>query len=150
VDDKVKAIILKKLNDWEGESLNTEKLGELREIITKKTGKHKFLAYDNLRKWIREVKKEMRATTSTVKKRVPETQTVQKTQTPQHTASEVVARAQQMEVPQQKAVISPFADRVYFQNLTYELSSMRRTLERISKQIDDLEGQLKEFKDRDE
>lgn len=55
---------------------------------------------------------------------------------------------QEAAVMQKTSVISPFSDRVYFQNLTYELGSMRRTLERISKQIDDLESQLKEFQEK--
>jgi hypothetical protein len=48
-----------------------------------------------------------------------------------------------------KAVISPFQDRVLFQNLSYEISSMRRALERISKQLNDLEGTLKEINNKE-
>ncbi|MCX8205760.1 MAG: hypothetical protein N3H30_00850 [Candidatus Micrarchaeota archaeon] len=145
MDEKVKSLIIKKLGEWEGESINTQRLGELRELITKKTGKHKFLAYDNLRKWIREVKKEMRATAKAQAKPAKEAEkpaaTVRQPEAVPATRPEAVEA-------QKASVISPFADRVYFQNLTYELGSMRRTLERISKQIDDLEAQLKEFSDR--
>ncbi len=145
LDDKVKAIITKKLAEWEGEALNADKLGELRELITKKTGKHKFLPYTNLKKWIREVKKEMRAThTVGAKKKTTESEAEAQVATapsprPVHTE----------ELPQ-KTVMSPFADRVYFQNLAYEVGSMRRTLERISKQLDELENQLKEFRESKE
>jgi hypothetical protein len=38
---------------------------------------------------------------------------------------------------------------VLFQNLSYEISSMRRALERISKQLDDLEGTLKEINNKE-
>lgn len=145
MDDKVKSLILKKLGEWDGESINTEKLGELRELITKKTGKHKFLAYDNLRKWIREVKKEMRATTKVQAKPVKAPEKA--APAPNYTEPAQSVR-QEAAVMQKTSVISPFSDRVYFQNLTYELGSMRRTLERISKQIDDLESQLKEFQEK--
>lgn len=137
MDDKVKNIIMKKLKDWEGESITVSKLAELREIITKKTGKHKFLPYVNLRKWVREVKKEMRAMNK--QKSVSTQKTVAKTTA----AAKPEAKVQSAP----SAIISPFADRVYFQNLTYELTSMRRTLERISKQLDELETQLNEFKE---
>ncbi len=139
MDDKVKSIIMKKLKDWEGESITVTKLAELREIITKKTGKHKFLPYVNLRKWVREVKKEMRAMSK------------QKSAVVEKTAAKAPQPSAKQEPPAaQGAMISPFADRVYFQNLTYELTSMRRTLERISKQLDELETQLNEFAEKSE
>lgn len=146
MDEKVKSILIKQLKEWEGESITVARLGELRELITKKTGKHKFLPYNNLRKWVREAKQEMRA----MSKKKAVTKTVVK--------SEPAARAQAAQPTAEaatpamrpKAMISPFADRVYFQNLTYEMGSMRRTLERISKQLDELEAQLNEFSGKDE
>ncbi|MEM0438343.1 MAG: hypothetical protein QXU54_03530 [Candidatus Micrarchaeia archaeon] len=146
MDDKVKSIIMKKLAEWEGENINTQRLGELRELITKKTGKHKFLAYDNLRKWIREVKKEMRAT---AKVQAKPAKAAEHSAEPVRQAEQAAVQRAEAAEPQKPAVMSPFAGRVYFQNLSYELGSMRRTLERISKQIDDLEAQLKEFSEKE-
>ena len=60
MDEDVKKIIKKTLQKWEGESINQNKLSELKEIIYKKTGKYKFLPYTNLKKWIKEVKSEMK------------------------------------------------------------------------------------------
>ncbi|MCX8200336.1 MAG: hypothetical protein N3G76_02610 [Candidatus Micrarchaeota archaeon] len=147
LDENVKKIILGKLKEWEGETITVARLGELRELITKKTGKHKFVPYTNIRKWIREVKKESKAMEKARPEKGGKAQAVPQPSTPQipkHTGPVVVAMQPSADISS-KAVISPFADRVYFQNLTYELSAMRRNLERISKQLDELEAQLKEM-----
>lgn len=141
LDDKVKSIIMKKIEEWGDQPINVARLSELREVITKKTGKHKFLPYNNLKKWIREVKKEMRT--------MPKTKQATKTVATPAVPAQPTEVAVPKPVPQPAAVMSPFADRVYFQNLGYELSSMRRALERISKQLDELEAQLNEFKKGD-
>ncbi|MGB9635450.1 MAG: hypothetical protein ACP5H8_01170 [Candidatus Micrarchaeia archaeon] len=144
VDDNVKSIIMKKIEEWGDQPVNVARLSELRELITKKTGKHKFLPYNNLKKWVRDVKKEMRAMSKSKQTTSATTKALQVPAQPQAQArqEQLVPRP----APQPVAVMSPFADRVYFQNLGYELSSMRRALERISKQLDELEAQLKEFR----
>ncbi len=131
MDETVKGLIVEKLEEWgPDESITVAKLAELRDYITKKTGKHKFLPYTNLRKWVREVKKEMKITRR--KKKTEKAPTVAQPPSPQ------------------RAIISPFADRVFFQNFTYELTTMRKTLERISKQLDELERQVQEMAGKEE
>ncbi len=151
MDDNVKKIILGKLREWEGETITVAKLGELREIITKKTGKHKFVPYTNIRKWVREAKKDYVAAAKAEKGAGPEKGGRAPASEPHHIpaipkhAGPMVVAMQPNSDSMKKSMISPFSDRVYFQNLTYELSAMRRGLERISKQLDDLEEQLKEL-----
>ncbi len=129
MDENVKKIIIDKLEEWgPEESITVTRLAELRDEITKQTGKHKFLPYTNLRKWVREVKKEMKTTSKSKKKQAKKEEAPAVAPTPQ------------------RAIISPFADRVFFQNFTYELTSMRKTLERISKQLDELERQVNEMR----
>ncbi len=140
MEDDVKKIITKALEKWEGESLNNAKLSELKEMIFKKTGKYKFLPYTNLKKWIKEVKRDMKDKKTTPKK--------VETKKEKPTETKKVTKVVDEEVAP-KAVISPFQDRVLFQNLSYEISSMRRALERISKQLDDLEGTLKEINSKE-
>jgi hypothetical protein len=151
LEDDVKKIIKKALEKWEGESINQNKLSELKEMIFKKTGKYKFLPYVNLKKWIKEVKSEMKGKDKKPTKKV-ETKSKGKTATKVKEEKDVV-RTKEKKVEDdnvaQKAVISPFQDRVLFQNLSYEISSMRRGLERISKQLDDLEGTLKEINNKE-
>lgn len=149
LDDNVKKIILGKLKEWEGEAITVARLGELRETITKKTGKHKFVPYTNIRKWVKEAKKDYKAMIKVEKEKAGKTAAAAPEPhhipaIPKHAGPMVVAMQPGPEAAG-KSVISPFADRVYFQNLTYELSAMRRNLERISKQLDDLEEQLKEM-----
>jgi glutamate synthase domain-containing protein 2 len=151
LDDDVKKIIKKTLKKWEGETINQNKLSELKEIIHKKTGKYKFLPYTNLKKWIKEVKSEMKEKDKKTTKKKVETKTKKKpTATKGKEKVKVVKekKAKEENVAP-KAVISPFQDRVLFQNLSYEISSMRRALERISKQLNDLEGTLKEINEKE-
>lgn len=148
MEDDIKKIITKALLNWEGETINDKKLGELKEMIFKKTGKHKFLPYTNLKKWIKEVKRDM-------KDKKPTKKVEAKKEKPTENKKVVVnvSKVKEEKVSEnvsQKAVISPFQDRVLFQNLSYEISSMRRALERISKQLDDLEGTLKEINSKEE
>ncbi|MEM3364314.1 MAG: hypothetical protein QXS93_02270 [Candidatus Micrarchaeia archaeon] len=149
LDENVKRIIISKLKEWEGETITVARLGELRELITKKTGKHKFVPYTNIRKWIRDVKKEVKTAEKLEKNAEkggkPQPPQAQVSQVPKHTGPVVVAMQPSAVEAASKSVISPFADRVYFQNLSYELTAMRRNLERISKQLDELEAQLKEM-----
>jgi len=144
LEDDVKKVIKKALEKWEGESINQAKLAELKEIIYKKTGKYKFLPYVNLKKWIKEVKSDMKEKKPTKKVEV-------KKEKPTETKKKEVVKERKVEEDNvaPKAVISPFQDRVLFQNLSYEISSMRRALERISKQLDDLEGTLKEINNKE-
>ena len=148
MDDDIKKIINKALQNWEGETINDKKLGELKEMIFKKTGKHKFLPYTNLKKWIKEVKRDMKD-----KKPTKKVETKKEKPTENKKVVVNVNKVKEEKVSEnvsQKAVISPFQDRVLFQNLSYEISSMRRALERISKQLDDLEGTLKEINNKEE
>jgi len=149
LEDDIKKIITKALLNWEGETINDKKLGELKEMIFKKTGKHKFLPYTNLKKWIKEVRRDMKD-----KKPTKKVETKVKTKPTENKKVVVnVSKVKEEKVSEnvaQKAVISPFQDRVLFQNLSYEISSMRRALERISKQLDDLEGTLKEINNKEE
>lgn len=144
MEDDVKKVIKKALEKWEGESINQAKLAELKEMIYKKTGKYKFLPYVNLKKWIKEVKSDMKEKKPTKKVEV-------KKEKPTETKKKEVVKERRVEEDNvaPKAVISPFQDRVLFQNLSYEISSMRRALERISKQLDDLEGTLKEINSKE-
>lgn len=142
LDENVKKLIISKLKEWEGEQITVARLGELRDFITKKTGKHKFVPYTTIRKWIKEARKEMAKTEKPVKEKsiapAPQAPAI-----PKHTGPVVVAVQPQESAA--KPALSPFTERVYFQNLSYELSAMRRNLERISKQLDELEAQLKEL-----
>lgn len=149
MEDDIKKIITKALLNWEGETINDKKLGELKEMIFKKTGKHKFLPYTNLKKWIKEVKRDMKDKKPT--KKVEIKSKAKPTENKKVVVN--VSKVKEEKVSEnvsQKAVISPFQDRVLFQNLSYEISSMRRALERISKQLDDLEGTLKEINKKEE
>jgi Sec-independent protein translocase protein TatA len=148
LDEDVKKIIKKALQKWEGESINQNKLSELKEMIFKKTGKYKFLPYTNLKKWIKEVKSEMKDKKTTTKK-VENKSKKKPTETKIKKEKVVKQKKVEEETAAPKAVISPFQDRVLFQNLSYEISNMRRTLERISKQLNDLEGTLKEINNKE-
>ncbi|MEM4389765.1 MAG: hypothetical protein QXG98_03805 [Candidatus Micrarchaeia archaeon] len=118
MDEEVAAIIRKKLKSWGDEKLNTAKLVELRKEITERTGKYKFAPFSNIKKWVREVKKTLSA----------EERPAKKTATAKVTPAEETAPL--------------LSDRVFLQNISFEIAGMRRTLERISQQLDMLERQL--------
>lgn len=132
----------------DGENFNQNDLTKLKETIYKKTGKYKFLPYTNLKKWIKEVKSEMKEKDKGKKKVETKSKSKPKVKS-KKVVKEVGREIDESPLQAPKAVISPFQDRVLFQNLSYEISSMRRAIERISKQLDDLENTLKEINSKE-
>jgi len=57
MDDKAYKIIKGKLSKWKGKPINQERLGELKQELTKKTGSFSNLPLSTLKKWVDEARK---------------------------------------------------------------------------------------------
>ncbi|MFH1307117.1 MAG: hypothetical protein ABIH83_05710 [Candidatus Micrarchaeota archaeon] len=59
MDQKIISIIKARLRRWEGKPIDKEKLESLRTEIYKKTRKNKSAPFANIKKWIKEARKQM-------------------------------------------------------------------------------------------
>ncbi|MCX6778574.1 MAG: hypothetical protein NT157_06900 [Candidatus Micrarchaeota archaeon] len=112
MEEKAKLVIRKKLEELGEEKPKKAHLEQMKAEVVRVTG-NKFLSMKTLEKWVRDVKKEMKSD----KKKA----TLQK---------------KEPEVPVQ------VSDRVFLQTISYEIASIRRMMDRISKQLDDMERML--------
>jgi hypothetical protein len=124
MDEQSKNIIKRKLQKLGDMRLGKEHLKELREEIAQGTGHNKFAPFKNIRKWVAMVKKEMKKEPALKKERAP--------------------------APEKKAVDEPVAaisDRVFLQTIGYEVAGIRRTMDRISSQLTEIEKKLSSKKE---
>lgn len=119
MDEATAEIISRKLRAWEGQPIDNHKLVELRNEISTKTGKNKFAPFSNVKIWIKQVRKTM----------AKEKKSGSKSKK---------AGAQEYSVPP----MSPVMDKVFLQTISYEIAGIRRAMERVSHQLDQVEKQL--------
>lgn len=153
MDDEILKITIAKVRRWEGQPIDKEKLGSLRDEIYKKTRTNKFAPFSNVKKWIKAARKAIAKQRKEAEKK-GKAKPASKGREPD--IPEVSAHVEQgmlelkaeispkpvihTEVPMQKPPI--VFDKVYLQSMTYEMASMRSALDRISKQLDKLEREL--------
>ncbi len=121
-DDKTIEIIKRKLREWKGQTIKKDMLIELRIAINKKNA-----PFSNVRKWISATRKQMAAEEKASKKA-----------TSAPGAPSNVALRSTMPVPLPPAP----SERVYLQNIGYEIAGIRRALEKMTQQLDVVEKQL--------
>jgi hypothetical protein len=124
MDEQSRNIIKKKLQKIGDVRLNKDHLKELRQEISQGTGHNKFASFTNIRKWVAMVKKEQKKEASAPKKEKerPMPAYVDKKDPVEHTAA--------------------ISDRVFMQTIGYEIASIRRSMDRISTQLTDIEKKL--------
>ncbi len=126
MDEQTKNIIKRKLQKIGDVRLSKEHLKELREEIAHGTGHNKFAPFKNIRKWVAMVKKDMKKEeVSTPKKEKP-------------------AVSEKKELVEPMTVIS---DRVFMQTIGYEIAGIRRSMDRISSQLTEIEKRLSSKKE---
>ncbi|MFH1286021.1 MAG: hypothetical protein ABIH99_05565 [Candidatus Micrarchaeota archaeon] len=131
MDEQTKKIIKNKLlGPWGAQPLTKDALSELRGEIAKKTGKNKYAPFANVKKWIKDVKKEIKQELKTAMKTEESTKTIFR-ELPRPPAPAIIAPSP-----------SPIMDRVYLQTVSFEIAGIRKSMERISKQLDELEKQI--------
>jgi hypothetical protein len=124
MDEQSKNIIRKKLQKLGDSRLSKDNLKEIRDEISEATGHNKFASFKNVRKWVSMVKKELKKE--------------QAGSTKKEKASRGPA-AEKSAPPVPGAVIS---DRVFMQTIGFEIAGIRRSMDRISNQLDELEKKL--------
>ncbi|MFH1448648.1 MAG: hypothetical protein ABIG39_07335 [Candidatus Micrarchaeota archaeon] len=124
MDQQPKNIIKKKLQKWGNIRLTKDNLRELREAISDATGHNKFASFTNVRKWVSQVKKDMKKEASTSKKEKPKSKR---------------EPAAKKDVAVSMAIIS---DRIFLQTIGYEIAAIRRSMDRINSQLTEVEKKL--------
>ncbi|MEM3399215.1 MAG: hypothetical protein QXP42_00075 [Candidatus Micrarchaeia archaeon] len=135
MEDEILPLVKAKLKEWEGETINLEKLKLLRELIGKKTGKHKYSSFKIIRKWVKEAKKALKKEA----KEQPKTPTDKAAISAEPTEPKSVGTI--IELPKPK-----IPDKVYLQTISFEIAGIRRGIEKMNKQLQALEEKLKELK----
>ncbi|MFH1470238.1 MAG: hypothetical protein ABIF01_00660 [Candidatus Micrarchaeota archaeon] len=123
MDEQTGDIIRKKLQKLGNVRLGKEHLKELREEISRGTGHNQFASFKNIRKWVSMVKKGMK------KERKDETPPPKK---------ERAAPAKK----ESEELMPELSERVFIQTVGYEIAGIRRSMDRISSQLDDIEKKL--------
>ncbi|MEM2963368.1 MAG: hypothetical protein QXW70_03745 [Candidatus Anstonellales archaeon] len=147
MNEKIIEIIKGVIRKWGGEPITHEKLVLLRNEVYKRTKTNKNAPFSNVKKWVKEARRQIRieAKKSKLKEqaktkgeadsavsRIPES--VQR--------SVDTIKEQTQEVYVERPVPRIVFDKVYLQNVQYEISGIRGALERISRQLDKLEKEL--------
>ncbi len=143
VDEAVRNIIKTELK--KGYLLNKKGLQQLKNQIVAKTGSYKFLSLNNLKKWVSEIRKEEKKSKS---RHQPESDTKEFAEEEQddYVSAKIESIKNTYEVPVSAQQIGEsIAERnkkVYYQSILFELSSMRQSLNKISKRLDSLQEML--------
>jgi len=112
VDENVKRIILSYLAKWKTTRVSKDRLLELRDEIIKRTG-FKSLPLTMLKKWVR--------------KTVKETAQAEKLKAIQYGGMPIAA---------------PVSEKAFLQSISFDLASMRRSLDRIANRLVEIEKEL--------
>jgi hypothetical protein len=128
MDEQTKNIIKRKLQKIGDVRLSKEHLKELREEIAHGTGHNKFAPFKNIRKWVAMVKKDMKKEEVSTPKKEKERPAV----------------SEKKELVEPMTVIS---DRVFMQTIGYEIAGIRRSMDRISSQLTEIEKRLSSKKE---
>jgi hypothetical protein len=165
MDDKTSKIIAGYLKKWQGQVITKEMLGKLRDDIHKKTRKNKFAPFSNVKKWIKAVRKQMKA-----EKKAKEAKSAPKAKAkgkkgrekaapsskslPARVEESIQALKDEVHMPAPPVEIelpkAPIVfDKVYLQNIQFEISSIRQLMERVSRQLDKLEKELSSHRPED-
>ena len=124
MDEQTKNIIKKKLQKLGDIRLGKEHLKELREEISTGTGHNQFASFKNIRKWVSMVKKD-------VKKDGKKEEPALKREKP------FALEKKEPDVP-----MEAISDRVFMQTIGYEIAGIRRSMDRISAQLTEIEKKL--------
>jgi len=123
MDEQTGDIIRKKLQKLGEVRLGKEHLKELREEISQGTGHNQFASFKNIRKWVAMVKKGMKK---------------EKKEEPPAPKKERAAPAKK----EPEDLMPELSERVFIQTVGYEIAGIRRTMDRISSQLDGIEKKL--------
>jgi len=147
LEEKIIHIIVGMLKRMEGEPITQEKLVAIRSEVYKRTRGNKNAPFSNVKKWIKEARKMMRSEGKKEgkKKAAAPAPPARISESLQKSIDNVKADAHEIyvEAPKPKIVF----DKVYLQNIQYDISGMRSALERMSKQLDRLEKELEEHRE---
>lgn len=125
------------LRKFKDKSIGKKELQEIKEYIVKKTGEGKYTSLTTIRKWVNEVRKEMRAK-SKKRKEKKGLRIAQKTKS---IKEEIYAKPIEVEPSPEERKIAAI------QNITYEMAAIRQLLQRINKQLDSVETLLKQIEE---
>ncbi|MCX8166551.1 MAG: hypothetical protein N3E37_01735 [Candidatus Micrarchaeota archaeon] len=169
MDEKVKLVIKNELK--KGYRLNKKGLMQLKEAIVTSTNSHKFLSLINLKKWVKEVKKEILKEEKSKQKLSQHSKKGQiikakgvikikkeslKEEKPEETElvieplksnpAEVYVPVQHVHeheaVVKSSGTLAQRMTQVQIQNMLFEINSMRQTLANISKKLDSIQAML--------
>ncbi|VVB56561.1 Uncharacterised protein [uncultured archaeon] len=161
MDDAIFKIIKNRLVRWEGQTLNQEKLGTLRDEIYQKTKTNKFAPFSNIKKWVKEARRRMaaeaKAAGKTAKKgaagakkavRSVEHAVAEVPAAVQNSLDEIKAEMSLEPVRQEVSLPKPTVvmDKVYLQSISFEIAAMRSAMDRIGRQLDKLEKELNQHR----
>lgn len=158
MDEKTSGIITVYLKKWQGQVITKEMLEKLRDDIYKRTKKNKFAPFSNVKKWIKAVRKEMKAKE---KAKAPakakgkkEREKPEPHSLPARIEESITALKDEVHMPappvEMRLPKAPILfDKVYLQNIQFEISNIRQMMERISRQLDKLEKELSNHRPED-
>ena len=165
MDETIFKIVKSRLARWEGQILDQEKLGSLRDEIYQKTKTNKFAPFANIKKWVKETRKRVASEAKAAakagsakggKKTAPSVRG--RTVSKEEPALPRVAPAVQasldeikteMELPRQEISMpkpTVVMDKVYLQSISFEIAAMRSAMDRIGRQLDKLEKELNQHR----
>ena len=161
MDETIFKIIKSRLARWEGQTLDQEKLGALRDEIYQKTKTNKFAPFVNIKKWVKETRKrvasEAKVGAKASSKKATATARGRTISKEEPTLPKVAPAVQasldeiktEMEMPRQEISMpkpTVVMDKVYLQSISFEIAAMRSAMDRIGRQLDKLEKELNQHR----
>jgi hypothetical protein len=151
MDEKILKIVASQLKKFEGETIDKEKLSKIREAVFKATGKNKYASFEHVKKWIKAARsfiknqqktKKSESESSDLADNLESTKKFVEPSLPAEVEQSVNAIKEEkvVEIAPQKPTI--VFDKIYLQNIKFEIAAIRQTMERVSRQLDRLEKEI--------
>jgi hypothetical protein len=149
MDEKILKIVVSQLKKFEGETIDKEKLSKIREAVFKATGKNKYASFEHVKKWIKAARsfiknqqKTKKSESSDLADNLESTKKFVEPSLPAEVEQSVNAIKEEkvVEIAPQKPTI--VFDKIYLQNIKFEIAAIRQTMERVSRQLDRLEKEI--------
>jgi hypothetical protein len=149
MDEKILKIVVSQLKKFEGETIDKEKLSKIREAVFKATGKNKYASFEHVKKWIKAarsfIKNQQKTKKSESSDLADSSESTKKFAEPSLPAEveqsvNAIKEEKVVEIAPQKPTI--VFDKIYLQNIKFEIAAIRQTMERVSRQLDRLEKEI--------
>jgi transposase len=134
------------LSKYEDKSIRDKEIKEIKDYVFAHTGHGKFVSTSTVRKWIKEARKELKTSKKKTKKKIDKKKHKKAVEIAESPKTRIIKGAIYAK-PAEEESTSEERKVVAAQNISYEMAAIRQLLQRINRQLDIIEGSLKQLEE---